>query len=116
MAYCGPRGIPLSTFLAWDDESQDAALTWARHEAMRCPSCGAHPDEPQHHHVEVCRSCRDRDVAQHEASERPGARVVPFVGEVDVKGCEACAARHERHMEAAQQRMQDKREEASRGR
>jgi hypothetical protein len=44
MAYCGPRGIPLTTFLSWADSDQDAALQWQVHESRRCPSCGTHPD------------------------------------------------------------------------
>jgi hypothetical protein len=44
MDYCGPRGIPLSEFLSWDEADQDAALVWQAHEARRCPSCHTHPD------------------------------------------------------------------------
>ena len=44
MAYCGPKGIPLSTFLAWSEADQDAALQWQSHESRRCTQCGAHPD------------------------------------------------------------------------
>lgn len=44
MAYCGPRGIPLSRFLDWPQADQDAALLWQAHEARRCSSCGTHPD------------------------------------------------------------------------
>lgn len=45
MAYCGPRGIPLSVFLSWSQADQDAALGWAAHEAKRCRGCGTHPDD-----------------------------------------------------------------------
>lgn len=45
MAYCAPKGIPLSTFLAWPQEDQDAALAWQWHESLRC-SCGAHEADP----------------------------------------------------------------------
>lgn len=45
MAYCGPRGIPLSTFLAWPQGDQDAALIWQAHEAKRCRACGTHPTD-----------------------------------------------------------------------
>ncbi len=45
MAYCGPRGIPLSVFLSWPEPDQQAALGWAAHEARRCGSCGTHPDD-----------------------------------------------------------------------
>lgn len=58
MGYCGPRGIALSVFLSWPIDDQDAALTWASHEAARCGSCGHHPDEPARHlHVDVCPGC-----------------------------------------------------------
>lgn len=42
MAYCGPRGIPYSEFLRWDDLSQSAALAWQDREADRCGGCGQH--------------------------------------------------------------------------
>jgi hypothetical protein len=45
MAYCGPKGIPLSQFLAWDKTDQDAALAWQQHENRRCSGCGTHPDD-----------------------------------------------------------------------
>lgn len=45
MAYCAPRGIPLSAFLSWSQADQDAALGWAAYEARRCQGCGTHPDE-----------------------------------------------------------------------
>lgn len=45
MAYCGPKGIPLSTFLTWSPEDQDAALAWQSHEGRRCGQCGTHPDD-----------------------------------------------------------------------
>lgn len=44
MAYCGPKGIPLSVFLSWSEDDQDAALQWQAHESQRCPQCGTHPD------------------------------------------------------------------------
>lgn len=39
MAYCGPRGIPLSEFLSWDPFDQQAALDWQAHENSKCPDC-----------------------------------------------------------------------------
>ena len=39
MAYCAPLGIAYTTFLAWDQVSQDAALAWQRREATRCGGC-----------------------------------------------------------------------------
>ncbi len=40
MAYCGPRGIPLTEFLAWDETDQDAALAWQSYESRRCREDG----------------------------------------------------------------------------
>lgn len=45
MAYCGPRGIPRSTFLAWPDEDQDAALAWAEMDRTVCSRCGTEPSD-----------------------------------------------------------------------
>lgn len=44
MAYCGPRGVPLSKFLTWHQTDQDAALAWQAHESRRFPD-GTHPDD-----------------------------------------------------------------------
>lgn len=82
MAYCGPRGIPLSTFLEWDELDQDAALVWQAHEARRCPSCGTHPDDwnPEAGgrrdaytaEAVVCPGCRALDSARsHEHNAKP---------------------------------------------
>lgn len=71
MAYCGPRGIPLSEFLRWEPQDQDAALAWSEHDAQRCPDCGTHPDE---------------------WDERRGGHRHAYV--VDVKRCPGCE-RHE---------------------
>lgn len=76
MAYCGPRGIPLSTFLSWDQHDQDAALAWAGHESRRCQSCGSHPDEgARHAHVDVCPGCVTADRVAGDAKEIRGAHV-----------------------------------------
>lgn len=66
MAYCGPRGIALSTFLSWPQADQDAALEWSAHESRRCPSCGTHPDDdrPRHWHPQVCVGCQQKQRAQ----------------------------------------------------
>lgn len=40
MAYCGPRGIPLSQFLSWPVDDQAAALLWQAEENLRCRECG----------------------------------------------------------------------------
>lgn len=45
MAYCGPKGIPLSTFLRWPVYDQQAALAWSAYESRRCHECGTHPDD-----------------------------------------------------------------------
>lgn len=45
MAYCGPKGIPLSVFLSWPEADQEAALAWQAHENRRCSGCGTHPDD-----------------------------------------------------------------------
>jgi hypothetical protein len=73
MAYCGPRGIPLSVFLGrvaapdeseWLPEDREAALSWSAFEGRRCKHCGTHPDEwdddklAYHAHLTECRGCR----------------------------------------------------------
>lgn len=45
MAYCGPKGIPLSTFLSWRDDDRHAALAWQAYESRRCRDCGSHPED-----------------------------------------------------------------------
>lgn len=76
MAYCGPRGIPLSTFLRWEPDDQHAALDWAAFEGARCPKCGTHPDEwaddrfAYHAHLTQCKGCRE----QQRVAEAPEAR------------------------------------------
>lgn len=88
MAYCGPRGIPLSVFLSWDQADQDAALTWAAHEARRCPACHTHPDEwnedtggrrdAYHAELVICPGCRALDaIRDREAdSKHQGAHLL----------------------------------------
>jgi hypothetical protein len=44
MAYCGPRGIPLSVFESWEPLDQQMALQWQSREAEKCSGCGFHPD------------------------------------------------------------------------
>lgn len=39
MAYVGPRGLPLSTFLDWPQDDQDHALEWQRRERERDRHC-----------------------------------------------------------------------------
>jgi len=72
MAYCGPRGIPLSAFLGWDPADQAAALQWQAYENRRCQSCGYHPEEGDRHaHVDVCPGC----VARAHVDESDDAKV-----------------------------------------
>jgi hypothetical protein len=76
MRYCGPRGIPLSTFLSWPRADQDAALTWQAHEAERCPGCGRHPDDPPTHaHKASCPTCAEQSEVAKKAHDLPGGHV-----------------------------------------
>lgn len=45
MSYCGPIGLPRSTFLRWDRDDQDAAIVWQMRRNQTCQSCGTRPDE-----------------------------------------------------------------------
>jgi len=90
MAYCGPKALPLSQFLTWDQADQDAALTWQAYEAARCPGCGSHPDEPaKHFHVDVCPTCVQLDHAREsEDAKVRGAHIASAHG---AKGkCDRC--------------------------
>lgn len=98
MGYCGPRGIPLSTFLDWPESDQAAALAWAGHESQRCSSCGFHPDDdPTHMHVDICPGCVAREKKTPEAKDVPGAHVRTAHGRL--AHCERC--RLEREANAA---------------
>lgn len=80
MAYCGPKGIPLSAFLAWDEADQDAALIWQAHEARRCGSCGTHPDDwdpdkggrrdAYHAEIRYCPGCQRVDAARNRQDDK----------------------------------------------
>lgn len=86
MDYCGPRGIPYSTFLDWDDLSQSAALAWQARERDRCGGCGQHRSDWLDDHgqelrqrpaevVDVfCPACSDLEAARQARGdgERPG--------------------------------------------
>jgi hypothetical protein len=71
MAYCGPRGIPLSVFLSWAPDDQAAALAWQADEASRCPNCRTAEwewaEDPNAYETEtrVCPGC----MRVHEASK-----------------------------------------------
>lgn len=76
MAYCGPRGIAYTDFLAWDDLSQSAALAWQEREADRCGGCGQHRsdwldangvelrDRPAQVVDVFCPACHDMELAR----------------------------------------------------
>lgn len=101
MAYCGPRGIPLSVFLAWDQDDQDAALGWVTYEGRRCRSCGYHPDEGAHHaHIDVCPGCvAVTNAADDEAAKAKGARTHLTLGAA--ASCSRCIAEREMNQRGA---------------
>lgn len=75
MAYCAPRGIPLSTFLSWPLSDQDAALSWLRAEARRCSGCGTDPEDwadgdAWHAETRLCPGCAKREAAQAEENKK----------------------------------------------
>lgn len=91
MDYCGPKGIPLSTFLSWPVGDQDAALQWQARQRQTCQGCGTHPDEWNpaaggHRQAYVarivmCPGCMARDsVASSEQAKQAGhgARVALY--------------------------------------
>lgn len=45
MDYCGPAGVPLTTFRGWDAESYGAALAWQHRRDESCGRCGQSLDE-----------------------------------------------------------------------
>ncbi len=81
LAYCAPRGIPLSVFLGrdvypgepqWSPDDAVAALDWLAHEMGRCSGCGhqladtAGPGEFDKWNAEksgACDACRAIDRA-----------------------------------------------------
>lgn len=66
MNYVGPRGIPLSEFLQWAPDDQQAALAWQADQNERCPHCGTAEweweQDPMFAATEtrVCRGCNLR--------------------------------------------------------
>lgn len=91
MGYCGPRGIPLSTFLSWSQDDQDAALAWQEYEARRDQNCGYHPDEGKvHAHIDVCPGCVERERVQKQAAEIHGSHVRLARGALSA--CSRCQA------------------------
>lgn len=101
MAYCGPRGIPLSVFLSWDPADQEAALGWVSYEGRRCASCGFHPDEGAHHaHIDVCPGCVTiTNASEDEAAKAKGARTRLTTG--SASECPRCAAEREMNKRGA---------------
>lgn len=82
MDYCGPRGIPHSTFLGWSDLDRDKALEWFARDQSRCQGCGTPPvdwdearggdREAYHPTVTECQGCAIR--ATVEGDEKAGVR------------------------------------------
>lgn len=96
MAYCGPRGIPLSHFLAWPAPDQEAALAWQAQEARRCSGCGTDPDDwagdAAAWHVEtvLCPGCAKRAGAQADLEHKPKGTTVRLARGAEQE-CESCA-------------------------
>jgi hypothetical protein len=105
MAYCGPKGIPLSTFLKWSESDQQAALAWQGHEARR-HSCGTHPEdwadptgrpvEAVHYVEQICRGCQVLQAAQERLEAgRDRTRGLGLVAHHGPRaGCTSCTAHH----------------------
>jgi hypothetical protein len=96
MAYCGPRGIPLSDFLSWSDDDQDAALGWQSDDNARCRSCGTHPDEWRvggrrafHAHARRCPGCEQLEQVR-AAAPLDGEGVHHHLARGTAKGCPVC--------------------------
>lgn len=89
MAYCGPRGIPLSTFLNWPVDDQAAAISWMVEDRLRCPNCGTAEWEWEadlgayQPEARVCMGCQllgsERKATEQNAEHMPGlhVRLVP---------------------------------------
>lgn len=105
MAYCGPKGLSLSTFLGWPEEDQQAALAWQAHEGRR-HSCGTHPEdwtdgngrrvEAVHYVEQVCRGCQVLAQAQDRlAQDEDRTRGLTLVAHTGPRGdCTSCATPH----------------------
>lgn len=101
MAYCGPKGIPLSTFLSWPDEDQQAALAWQSHEGKR-HTCGTHaedwtgPDgrrvEAVHFVEQACPGCAALERAREAlTASKDGTRGVGLVAHTGPRSaCTSC--------------------------
>jgi hypothetical protein len=105
MAYCGPKGIPLSTFLTWPDEDQQAALAWQSHEGRR-HTCGTHPEDwtgadgrpvdAVHYVEQVCRGCQVQAIAQERLEQgRDGTKGLGLVAHHGPRAdCTSCTPTH----------------------
>lgn len=102
MAYCGPRGIPLDTFLEWPQASQDAALQWQAHEDARCRGCGTHSDDwigddgrrvdaPIHWHPHLCFGCAEREKAMEGTRREPEPGVTVMAAAGPSHECPTCS-------------------------
>jgi len=95
MAYCGPRGIPLSAFLGWSRLDQEAALGWAAHEAARCSQCGTHPDDTEtaHPHLRMCDGCRKlAQLTESSIAQNAGRGAHAELMRGSVKACPVCSS------------------------
>jgi hypothetical protein len=96
MAYCGPRGIELDTFLRWSPRSQEAALDWADYEGRRCQRCGTHPqdwaeDRYAHHaHLNQCRGCQEQQRLSESPDAKEGRGVYVVIASGPATDCPAC--------------------------
>lgn len=81
MNYCAPLGIPLSEFLNWHPDDQQAALAWQADRNSRCSHCGTADWEWEENRdayvakVKVCRGCHRR--ASEEKNQRKTAEEMP---------------------------------------
>lgn len=81
MAVCAAYRIPHSTFLEWDADDRDKAITWHLRQAQACPDCHTRPEEwaddhnaykaVKHH----CRGCEVRQQVQDSVTEEDGRGV-----------------------------------------
>lgn len=97
MAYCGPHGIALSTFLRWDVSDQEAALEWQAYEARRCRSCGSHPEDwaedsrAHHAHLHQCPGCQQTErLRQSNEAKDAGHGVQVVLAHGHAENCPRC--------------------------
>lgn len=89
LAYCAPRGIPLSVFMGrvvypgdpqWEERDRWAAMEWLVEDRTRCSGCGFPRDEcmateSPEYMVEAtrCKACEARDASMREFQEGGGS-------------------------------------------